>query len=626
VVNGVTNRFLYDGWNLVSEIRDQMSEVRTNYYVWGLDLSGTLQGAGGIGGLIAAIQDGDVCFPYYDANGNVTELVDTNGTTVAHYEYDPYGNIIAQSGPAATNNPFRFSTKYRDEETGWYYYGYRYYSPELGRWTRRDPLGEDGGCNLFRMLANNALSFFDPLGLDDQSRPDWLDEPVPEPIPGDPYCDCLPWGGGYMDTEVITYTRTVTCKDANGCTYEAVETVKEITEVAKVDGYKQQRRGGPWSVSGRRGAMHHRTLAWAHAGRSNGRVSMMIPYKARDCKLITLLMGFALSGWLVATGANHAETAGVCWYGWVSERILVVLQINGEPERRAKERLLSDISGEVDVLGIHVLDYGVRPLSEWVGLTGKTVVTPTLPRKVEGSGFRSEHLKVLWKGRNLMCTNVFVNLWRRPMEFTEYEEPNLIAWEGALEAEGWCDANVFRAFAVLSGTGPTNLQVIYRDRNVSLLEYGGDVKEDAWARERRRLPSSVSYNGRYPAPVRGGIHSEADIAPCELHPEFDLTYFDSLVKKYPERPSVLMRRVRAYRRIGDDARALRYICEILGKYPDLGIAYVERAAIYRRYGLVRCAQRDLDRAVQLDPKYRQWLEKRGGWGSDVWGHLSTSDN
>ena len=83
VVNGVTNRFVYDGWNLVSEIRDQMSEVGTNYYVWGLDLSGSLQGAGGIGGLIAAIQDGDVYFPCYDANGNVTELVDTNGAGVA---------------------------------------------------------------------------------------------------------------------------------------------------------------------------------------------------------------------------------------------------------------------------------------------------------------------------------------------------------------------------------------------------------------------------------------------------------------------------------------------------------------------------------------------------------------
>ena len=98
----------------------------------------------GVGELLAAIEDGDAYFLCYDANGNVTELVDTNGASVAHYEYDAYGNVIVQSGLASTNNPFRFSTKYLGEETGWYYYGYRYYSPELGRWTRRDPIEEQG--------------------------------------------------------------------------------------------------------------------------------------------------------------------------------------------------------------------------------------------------------------------------------------------------------------------------------------------------------------------------------------------------------------------------------------------------------------------------------------------------
>ena len=107
VVNGATNRFVYDGWNLVAEVRDQMSEVGTNYYVWGLDLSGSLQGAGGIGGLIAAVQDGEVYFPCYDANGNITDYIDESGTNiVAHYEYDPYGNVIAQTGAKADDlNP-----------------------------------------------------------------------------------------------------------------------------------------------------------------------------------------------------------------------------------------------------------------------------------------------------------------------------------------------------------------------------------------------------------------------------------------------------------------------------------------------------------------------------------------
>ena len=57
VVNGVTNTFTYDGWNLVSEISNTGSQITTNLYVWGLDLSQSLQGAGGIGGLLCVIRN-----------------------------------------------------------------------------------------------------------------------------------------------------------------------------------------------------------------------------------------------------------------------------------------------------------------------------------------------------------------------------------------------------------------------------------------------------------------------------------------------------------------------------------------------------------------------------------------
>jgi RHS repeat-associated protein len=66
-----------------------------------------------------------------------------DGAVAAHYEYDPYGNTIAKSGALADVNPFRFSTKYFDSETSFYYYGHRYYSTGLGRWISRDPLGEE---------------------------------------------------------------------------------------------------------------------------------------------------------------------------------------------------------------------------------------------------------------------------------------------------------------------------------------------------------------------------------------------------------------------------------------------------------------------------------------------------
>ena len=112
-----TNTFLYDGWNLVREDLGAAAPSSRSY-VWGLDLSQSLQGAGGVGGLLAMLSpDSCLLTPAYDANGNITDLVDTNGAVVAHYEYDPYGNIIAQSGDQTGANPFRFSSKYWDGET-----------------------------------------------------------------------------------------------------------------------------------------------------------------------------------------------------------------------------------------------------------------------------------------------------------------------------------------------------------------------------------------------------------------------------------------------------------------------------------------------------------------------------
>ena len=131
-VGGVTNTYVYDGWAMIRE----SDGTATNSYAYGPDLSGSMQGAGTIGGLLWASLNGTNAFYCYDANGNVTELVGTNGALLATYEYEPFGNIIRSTGPAADDNPFRFSTKYHDDETGLVYYGFRYYDPVLGRWLR----------------------------------------------------------------------------------------------------------------------------------------------------------------------------------------------------------------------------------------------------------------------------------------------------------------------------------------------------------------------------------------------------------------------------------------------------------------------------------------------------------
>lgn len=162
-----TNKFLYDGWNLVAETKPDNSKIRT--YMWGNDLSGSLQGAGGVGGLLEVSYYGSSttnCFPAFDGNGNVAALINAaDGTVAANYDYAAFGEPIRVTGVMAKNNPFRFSTKYADDESDLLYYGYRYYKPSTGTWPNRDRNQERGGLNLYGFVNNHPINGVDTLGL-----------------------------------------------------------------------------------------------------------------------------------------------------------------------------------------------------------------------------------------------------------------------------------------------------------------------------------------------------------------------------------------------------------------------------------------------------------------------------
>ena len=160
-----TTTFFYDDWNLIEEgIAYTNGTSSTIHYYWGKDISGTLQGAGGIGGLLYLMVDGEIYIPCYDANGNITRYLDATGNTVAEYTYDAFGNSLSQSGLLADWFRHRFSTKYFDVENELYYYGYRFYHPVLMRWLNRDHIEEDGGENLYVFCQNNAIFYYDPNG------------------------------------------------------------------------------------------------------------------------------------------------------------------------------------------------------------------------------------------------------------------------------------------------------------------------------------------------------------------------------------------------------------------------------------------------------------------------------
>jgi RHS repeat-associated protein len=164
-VASYTNRFMYDGWNPVANLNPNASVAAA--MMWGTDLSGSTQGAGGVGGLLAEnMAANGVHFVAYDGNGNVAALLNAaTGTVSANYEYGPFGELIRATGPMAKLNVFRFSTKYQDDETGFLYYGYRYYNPSTGRWLSRDPIGNNGGLNLYAFVNNRTPDRLDYLGM-----------------------------------------------------------------------------------------------------------------------------------------------------------------------------------------------------------------------------------------------------------------------------------------------------------------------------------------------------------------------------------------------------------------------------------------------------------------------------
>ena len=105
------------------------SNVPQVSYTRGTDLSGTLQGAGGIGGLLGRSHGYSAgnwsTHNYYhaDGNGNVTYPVNSSQTLAASYRYDPYGILIGQSGTLAAENTYRFSSKEIHVNSRIYYYG-----------------------------------------------------------------------------------------------------------------------------------------------------------------------------------------------------------------------------------------------------------------------------------------------------------------------------------------------------------------------------------------------------------------------------------------------------------------------------------------------------------------------
>ena len=102
--------------------------------------------------------------------GSASLELDRDGQIISYEEYTPYGSTTYQAVRSQTEMPkrYRYTGKERDEESGLYYHGARYYAPWLGRWTSADPAGMTNGTNLYLYTSNNPVGKRDPTGLNDQ--------------------------------------------------------------------------------------------------------------------------------------------------------------------------------------------------------------------------------------------------------------------------------------------------------------------------------------------------------------------------------------------------------------------------------------------------------------------------
>lgn len=97
----------------------------------------------------------------FDGLGSVSELTDSTGAVTEAYKYDAFGNLQT---PPATGNPYTYTSREYDAETGLYFYRARYYDAQVGRFITADPIGFEGGVNFYVYVNNDPINYIDPEG------------------------------------------------------------------------------------------------------------------------------------------------------------------------------------------------------------------------------------------------------------------------------------------------------------------------------------------------------------------------------------------------------------------------------------------------------------------------------
>lgn len=162
--NGASKSYLYDGDTIIHEYGSGNTlAARFTYGPYRdepLILERDLDGDG-------SFETGEMFFYQSDALGSVRALSDSSGRIVERYTYDSFGNPQPAAQPSAVGNPYLFTGREWDAETGLYFYRARYYDPVAGRFLQTDALwsaGQPMTLNRYAYTMNNPVNFKDPSG------------------------------------------------------------------------------------------------------------------------------------------------------------------------------------------------------------------------------------------------------------------------------------------------------------------------------------------------------------------------------------------------------------------------------------------------------------------------------
>jgi len=150
---GSDTYYLYDGINLLMEFTGTGVQAKYTYY------PGSLQPH-------SMVQNGQTYYFGTDAQGSVTTIFNSAGQVVNQYQYLPFGEMQSVTENPEVPNRIRYVGRELESQTGLYYNNARWYDPTLHRFISEDPIGIQGGTNLYSYVENDPVNYDDPTGLD----------------------------------------------------------------------------------------------------------------------------------------------------------------------------------------------------------------------------------------------------------------------------------------------------------------------------------------------------------------------------------------------------------------------------------------------------------------------------